>query len=111
MKMVLLRHGESVWNKANRFTGWTDVDLSEKGVQEAQKAGAVLKEKKFVFDIVFTSFLKRAIRTSWIVLEQMDLMWVPVINSWRLNECHFRTIRIFTQRYVIVFDMEAQNEL
>lgn len=93
MKMVLLRHGESVWNKANRFTGWTDVDLSEKGVQEAQKAGAVLKEKKFVFDIVFTSFLKRAIRTSWIVLEQMDLMWILVINSWRLNERHYGALQ------------------
>jgi 2,3-bisphosphoglycerate-dependent phosphoglycerate mutase len=92
-KLVLLRHGESIWNKENRFTGWTDVDLSEKGVQEAQKAGAVLKEKKFVFDIIFTSFLKRAIRTSWIVLEQMDLMWIPVINSWRLNERHYGALQ------------------
>ena len=92
-KLVLLRHGESIWNKENRFTGWTDVDLSEKGVQEAQKAGSVLKEKKFVFDIVFTSFLKRAIRTSWIVLEQMNLMWIPVINSWRLNERHYGALQ------------------
>ena len=93
MKMVLLRHGESTWNKENRFTGWTDVDLSEKGVREAQKAGTVLKENKFVFDIVFTSFLKRAIKTSWIVLEQMGLMWIPVINSWRLNERHYGALQ------------------
>jgi 2,3-bisphosphoglycerate-dependent phosphoglycerate mutase len=92
-KLVLLRHGESIWNKENLFTGWTDVDLSEKGVEEAQKAGSILKDKRFVFDIVFTSFLKRAIRTSWIVLEQMDLMWVPVINSWRLNERHYGTLQ------------------
>ena len=91
--MVLLRHGESTWNKENRFTGWTDVDLSEKGVREAQKAGVVLKENKFVFDIVFTSLLKRAIKTSWIVLEQMDLMWIPVINSWRLNERHYGALQ------------------
>lgn len=93
MKIVLLRHGESLWNKENRFTGWTDIDLSKKGVQEAQKAGTVLKEKKFVFDIVFTSFLKRAIRTSWIVLEQMDLMWIPILKSWRLNERHYGALQ------------------
>lgn len=92
-KLVLLRHGESIWNKENRFTGWTDIDLSENGIEEAKKAGAILKEKKFVFDIVFTSFLKRAIRTSWIVLEQMNLMWIPVINSWRLNERHYGALQ------------------
>ena len=93
MKIVLLRHGESVWNKENRFTGWTDVDLTDKGVQEAKKAGVVLEEKEFIFDVVFTSVLKRAVRTTWLVLEQMDLMWVPVVNSWRLNERHYGALQ------------------
>ncbi|RIK69906.1 phosphoglyceromutase, partial [candidate division KSB1 bacterium] len=75
-KLVLLRHGESTWNKENRFTGWTDVDLTEKGVQEAQNAGKVLKENGFVFDLAFTSVLKRAIRSLWLVLDEMDLMWI-----------------------------------
>jgi 2,3-bisphosphoglycerate-dependent phosphoglycerate mutase len=88
-KVVLLRHGESVWNKENRFTGWTDVDLSDKGREEAKKAGAVLKKEGFIFDIAFTSVLKRAIRTLWIALDEMDLMWIPVYNSWRLNERHY----------------------
>jgi len=88
-KLVLLRHGESTWNKENRFTGWTDVDLSEKGVEEAHKAGQILKEKGFVFDLAYTSVLKRAIRTLWITMDEMDLMWIPVINSWRLNERHY----------------------
>lgn len=88
-KIVLLRHGESVWNKENRFTGWTDVDLSDKGVEEAGKAGDVLKKEGFVFDIAYTSVLKRAIRTLWMVLDKMDLMWIPVYNSWRLNERHY----------------------
>ena len=85
-KVVLLRHGESEWNKANLFTGWTDVDLSEKGLQEARQAAVLLKQEGFTFDIAYTSVLKRAIRTLWIVLDGMDLMWVPVIRSWRLNE-------------------------
>ncbi len=85
-KVVLLRHGESVWNKENLFTGWTDVDLSEKGVEEAHKAAKLLKEGGYTFDIAFTSVLKRAIRTLWIVMDDMDLMWIPVIRSWRLNE-------------------------
>ncbi|HAF62846.1 MAG TPA: phosphoglyceromutase [Anaerolineaceae bacterium] len=85
-KVVLLRHGESEWNKANLFTGWTDVDLSEKGLQEAQQAAALLKQEGYTFDIAYTSVLKRAIRTLWIVMDGMDLMWVPVIRSWRLNE-------------------------
>jgi 2,3-bisphosphoglycerate-dependent phosphoglycerate mutase len=89
MRLVLLRHGESTWNKENRFTGWTDVDLSEKGIEEAQKAGRLLKEAGFVFDLAFTSVLKRAIRTLWIVLDEMDLMWIPVDRSWRLNERHY----------------------
>ncbi|MBF0327759.1 MAG: 2,3-diphosphoglycerate-dependent phosphoglycerate mutase [Nitrospirae bacterium] len=92
-KLVLLRHGESSWNKENRFTGWTDVDLSEKGLQEAKRAGGVLKEEGFVFDIAYTSVLKRAIRTLWITLDQMDLMWIPVINSWRLNERHYGSLQ------------------
>lgn len=92
-KIVLLRHGESTWNKENRFTGWTDVDLSEKGVQEATKAGQFLKKEGFVFDIAFTSVLKRAIRTLWIVQDQMDLMWIPVRISWRLNERHYGSLQ------------------
>lgn len=85
-KVVLLRHGESEWNKLNLFTGWTDVDLSEKGIQEAHQAGKTLFSEKFKFDIAFTSVLKRAIRTLDIVLSEMDLMWIPVVKSWRLNE-------------------------
>lgn len=88
-KLVLVRHGESTWNKENRFTGWTDVDLSDKGKEEARSAGRVLKEKGFVFDVAYTSVLKRAIRTLWLVMDEMDLMWVPVHNSWRLNERHY----------------------
>ncbi|HEV8538983.1 MAG TPA: 2,3-diphosphoglycerate-dependent phosphoglycerate mutase [Bacteroidota bacterium] len=92
-KLVLLRHGESVWNKENRFTGWTDVDLSEKGIQEARQAGLALKENGFSFDVAYTSVLKRAIRTLWIVLDQMDAMWIPVHNSWRLNERHYGALQ------------------
>ncbi|KYC45352.1 MAG: phosphoglyceromutase [Candidatus Methanofastidiosum methylothiophilum] len=92
-KVVLLRHGESTWNKENRFTGWTDVDLSEKGIIEAKKSGKVLLESGYVFDIAFTSVLKRAIRTLWLTLDEMDLMWIPVINSWRLNERHYGALQ------------------
>jgi len=88
-KLVLLRHGESIWNKENRFTGWTDVDLSDKGREEAREAGRLLKADGFGFDCAFTSVLKRAIRTLWIALDEMDLMWIPVRNSWRLNERHY----------------------
>ncbi len=88
-KLVLLRHGESTWNKENRFTGWTDVDLSEKGREEAKLAGQTLLREGFAFDIAYTSVLKRAIRTLWIVLDEMDLMWIPVEKSWRLNERHY----------------------
>jgi len=84
--IVLLRHGESSWNKENRFTGWTDVELSEEGVHEAHSAAKAIKEKGLTFDIAFTSVLKRAIKTLWIVLEDIDLMWIPVERSWRLNE-------------------------
>lgn len=93
IKLVLLRHGESTWNKENRFTGWTDVDLSRKGVEEAHKAGKILKKKGFAFDIAFTSVLKRAIKTLWITMEEMDQMWIPVINSWRLNERHYGALQ------------------
>jgi 2,3-bisphosphoglycerate-dependent phosphoglycerate mutase len=92
-KVVLLRHGESTWNKENRFTGWTDVDLSDKGREEAKKAGVVLKKEGFVFDIAYTSVLKRAIRTLWSVLDEMDLMWIPVQNTWRLNERHYGALQ------------------
>ncbi len=92
-KVVLLRHGESHWNKENRFTGWTDVDLSEKGVEEAVEAGRVLKREGYVFDVAYTSVLKRAIKTLWITLEEMDLMWIPVYNSWRLNERHYGALQ------------------
>ncbi len=92
-KLVLLRHGESVWNKENLFTGWTDVDLSEKGRIEAGEAGRVLKEQGYTFDIAFTSVLKRAIRTLWIALDQMDLMWIPVVRDWRLNERHYGALQ------------------
>lgn len=93
LKLVLLRHGESTWNKENRFTGWTDVDLSEKGRQEAQEAGRLLKNEGYGFDLAFTSVLKRAIRTLWIVMDEMDLMWIPVERSWRLNERHYGALQ------------------
>ena len=92
-KLVLLRHGESTWNKENRFTGWTDVDLSEKGLQEAHNAGRALKKEGFVLDVSFTSVLKRAIRTLWITLDEMDFMWIPIHHSWRLNERHYGTLQ------------------
>ena len=92
-KLVLLRHGESVWNRENRFTGWTDVDLSDRGREEAREAGRVLKQGGFAFDLAFTSMLKRAIRTLWIALDEMDLMWLPVRNSWRLNERHYGALQ------------------
>ncbi|MEA5001560.1 MAG: 2,3-diphosphoglycerate-dependent phosphoglycerate mutase [Endomicrobiaceae bacterium] len=88
-KIVLIRHGESVWNKENKFTGWTDVDLSEKGVQEAVKAGQQLKKDGFTFDLAYTSVLKRAIKTLFNVLDQMDSLWIPVKKSWKLNERHY----------------------
>ncbi len=92
-KIVLLRHGESTWNKENRFTGWTDVDLSDQGLFEAKKAGDVLKEDGYTFDMAYTSVLKRAIRTLWITLDKLDLMWIPVERSWRLNERHYGALQ------------------
>jgi 2,3-bisphosphoglycerate-dependent phosphoglycerate mutase len=92
-RIVLLRHGESLWNMENRFTGWTDVDLSEKGIVEARDAGRLLKQEGYVFDCAFTSVLRRAIKTLWIVLEEMDLMWIPVYHTWRLNERHYGALQ------------------
>ena len=92
-KVVLLRHGESQWNKENRFTGWTDVDLTDKGRSEAGNAGKLLKEEGYTFDLAYTSVLKRAIRTLWLALDQMDLMWIPVIRNWRLNERHYGALQ------------------
>jgi 2,3-bisphosphoglycerate-dependent phosphoglycerate mutase len=92
-KLVLVRHGESTWNKENRFTGWTDVDLSDKGREEAKEAGAVLKAEGYTFDVAYTSVLKRAIRTLWTILDGMDLMWIPVHRAWRLNERHYGALQ------------------
>ena len=92
-KLVLVRHGESDWNKENRFTGWTDVDLSAQGLKEAHTAGQVLKAGGFTFDQAFTSVLKRAIRTLWIILDELDLMWIPIEHSWRLNERHYGALQ------------------
>jgi 2,3-bisphosphoglycerate-dependent phosphoglycerate mutase len=92
-KIVLIRHGQSVWNRENRFTGWVDVDLSEKGTAEAQAAGKLLLKEGYGFDVAYTSVLKRAIRTLWIVLDEMDLMWIPVMRSWRLNERHYGALQ------------------
>lgn len=93
IQLVLLRHGESIWNKQNRFTGWTDIDLSDEGITQAREAGKLLRKAGFVFDVGFTSILKRAIRTLWIVLDEMDLMWIPVEKSWRLNERHYGALQ------------------
>jgi len=92
-KVVLLRHGESIWNKENRFTGWTDVDLSEKGMVEARNSGKIMKEAGYEFDVAYVSVLKRALRTLWIALEEMDLLWIPWYKSWRLNERHYGALQ------------------
>ena len=92
-RLVLIRHGESSWNLENRFTGWTDVDLTEKGIKEAHQAGQLLKEEGYTFDLAHTSVLKRAIRTLWIVLDETDLMWIPVYRCWRLNERHYGALQ------------------
>ncbi|MDP1558700.1 MAG: 2,3-diphosphoglycerate-dependent phosphoglycerate mutase [Nitrosomonas sp.] len=92
-KLVLLRHGESTWNKENRFTGWTDVDLTSKGIEEARNAGRLLRENGFIFDIAHTSVLKRAIRTLWIALDELDQMWIPINLTWRLNERHYGALQ------------------
>ena len=92
-KLVLLRHGESTWNQENRFTGWTDVDLSERGREEAKRAGETLKAEGYVFDLAYTSVLKRAIRTLWMTLDELDLMWIPVTKAWQLNERHYGALQ------------------
>jgi 2,3-bisphosphoglycerate-dependent phosphoglycerate mutase len=92
-KVVLLRHGESEWNKTNRFTGWTDVELTEKGVEEAKTAGRLLKAEGFDFDMAYSSLLKRAIRTLWLVLDEMELLWLPIERNWRLNERHYGALQ------------------
>lgn len=109
--LVLLRHGESVWNQENRFTGWTDVGLSEKGIQEAQEAGRVLSRENFTFDVAYTSVLKRAVKTLWIVLEEMDLMWIPVYRSWRLNERHYGALQGLNKAEIAALHGEAQTKL
>ena len=98
LKLVLLRHGESKWNLANRFTGWTDVALSERGIQEAHRAGHLLRAAGYVFDEAHTSVLKRAIQTLWIAMEELDMMWLPVYRSWRLNERHYGSLQGFNKK-------------
>jgi 2,3-bisphosphoglycerate-dependent phosphoglycerate mutase len=110
-KLVLLRHGESVWNQENRFTGWTDVGLSEKGVQEALEAARVLIREGYTFDVAYNSVLKRAIKTLWIVLEEMDLMWIPVYFSWRLNERHYGALQGLNKAETAAKYGEAQTKL
>jgi len=98
VKLVFVRHGQSTWNLENRFTGWTDVDLSERGIQEAHEAAEALREGEYTFDVAFTSVLKRAIRTLWIILDDLDLMWIPVHRSWRLNERHYGALQGLNKR-------------
>ncbi|MFW6014354.1 MAG: 2,3-diphosphoglycerate-dependent phosphoglycerate mutase [Nanoarchaeota archaeon] len=100
-KLVLLRHGESLWNKENRFTGWTDVDLSEQGIKEARNAGKILAKKGYIFDMAFTSVLKRAIRTLWLALDEMDLMWISTKKTWRLNEKHYGKLQGINKQKMI----------
>jgi 2,3-bisphosphoglycerate-dependent phosphoglycerate mutase len=102
IKLVLLRHGESIWNLEDRFTGWTDVDLSDKGITEAKEAGITLRERSYLFDVAFTSVLKRAIRTLWLVVDEMDLMWIPVYRSWRLNERHYGALQGLNKAEMVV---------
>ena len=110
-KVVLLRHGESTWNRENRFTGWTDVDLSDAGREEARRAGQLLKQEGFVFDVAYTSVLKRAIRTLWIVLDEIDQMWLPVYRSWRLNERHYGALQGLNKAETAARHGEAQTQL
>ena len=111
LRLVLLRHGESVWNKENRFTGWTDVDLSEKGREEAREAGRLMAAEKFEFDVAFTSVLKRAIRTVWIALDEMDQMWIPEHKSWRLNERHYGALQGLNKAETAAKHGEAQVKI
>ena len=109
--LVLLRHGESTWNRENRFTGWTDVDLSEKGREEAKEAARLLREGGYVFDIAFTSVLKRAIRTLGIVLDHLDLLWIPVTKDWRLNERHYGALQGLNKAETAALHGEAQTKI
>ena len=110
-KVVLLRHGESTWNKENRFTGWTDVDLSEKGRDEAQAAGRLLKQEGYAFDLAFTSVLTRAIRTCWIALDELGELWIPVERSWRLNERHYGALQGLNKAETAARHGEAQVKI
>lgn len=110
-RLVLLRHGESVWNRENRFTGWTDVDLSDQGREEALAAGRLLKEEGFDFDVAFTSVLKRAIRTLWITLDALDRMWIPVVRNWRLNERHYGALQGLNKSETAAAHGEAQVKI
>ena len=110
-KIVLLRHGESVWNQENRFTGWTDVDLSDRGRHEAAEAGRLLRDGGYVFDVAYTSVLKRAIRTLWITLDALDLMWIPVEKSWRLNERHYGALQGLNKAETAARHGEAQTKI
>jgi 2,3-bisphosphoglycerate-dependent phosphoglycerate mutase len=110
-RLVLLRHGESQWNKENRFTGWTDVTLSQKGISEAIEAGRLLKEEGYVFDVAFTSVLSRAVKTLWLALESMDLMWIPVYKHWRLNERHYGSLQGLNKAQTAEQHGEAQVKI
>jgi len=111
IKLVLLRHGESVWNRENRFTGWTDVDLSERGREEAAEAGRLLAAGGYTFDLAYTSVLKRAIRTLWMTLDTLDLMWIPVIKTWRLNERHYGALQGLNKAETAAAHGEAQVKI
>ena len=111
LRLVLLRHGESTWNRENRFTGWTDVDLSDKGRDEARDAGRLMAAEKFEFDVAYTSVLKRAIRTLWMALDEMDLMWIPVHKSWRLNERHYGALQGLNKAETAAQHGEAQVKI
>jgi len=110
-RLVLLRHGESSWNQENRFTGWTDVDLSDKGREEALEAGRLMNAEKYEFDVAYTSVLKRAIRTLWIALDEMDMMWIPVHRSWRLNERHYGGLQGLNKAETAAKHGEAQVKI
>jgi len=110
-KVVLLRHGESLWNRENRFTGWTDIGLTERGIEEAEEAGRLLREEGYSFDVAYTSVLSRAIKTLWVVLEAMDLMWIPEYKSWRLNERHYGALQGLDKAETAALHGEAQVQI
>jgi 2,3-bisphosphoglycerate-dependent phosphoglycerate mutase len=110
-RLVLLRHGESTWNRENRFTGWVDVDLSEKGLVEARSAGRLLKDGGYTFDVAYSSLLKRAIRTLWIVQDELDRLWIPVHRSWRLNERHYGALQGLNKAETAAKHGEAQVKI